>query len=102
MGLLEESRLLETDLRRAPAFAELPFVECAPGQQPQLWVVRPAGLWSEDCATGRRYADDLLTFMRAKSSTPQLTYIIRAMPPGDQWTGIEVGFIEAIGKAAIS
>ena len=88
--------------RPAPSLSSLPFVVCEPGRLTGLWVVEPSGDWPTDCATGRAHAAALIAFMAADGNTQQMGHIIRAIGQAGQWTGVEVGFCQAIADAAVS
>lgn len=71
--------------------ANLPFV-----RGPLLWVTQPTGVWGEDNLTGRGYADAL-----ADLGEPSLLYfVVQAMGPPAQWSGVEVGFFHRLAERA--
>ena len=63
-----------------------------------FWVVSPSGNYTEDCATGRKLALEYLQFIR-RAALP-LQWIVFDMPRQAERTGIEVGFLSAVTKAA--
>ena len=65
------------------------------------WNVTPTGDWSTDCATGRNFGAETVTFMRARESGMiGLSYIVQANKgAGHIPTGVEVGFMSSIAGA---
>lgn len=70
---------------------DLPFV-----RENDLWVTSPTHVWREDNDTGRQYADALL----AEGHPPLLCFVVQAIGPRDQWSGIEVGFFQRLAERA--
>lgn len=79
---------------------KLPFIVVA-GNDKQFWSVKATGNWSDDIATGRQYAVELLNHM-AESDNPGLLYhVAKAMGEGSRFTGIECGFFTHLAAAAL-
>lgn len=82
----------------------LPFVadrkKLSPsGNKRWFWRVNPTGCLQTDVDTGTGFALDYVRFISRERSCHQLAWIIADMPR--PFTGIERGFIEGIGVAAI-
>lgn len=85
---------------RTPSLSALPFVDCQAGRPARLWAVQESGDWSTDCSIGREHGHALIAFMAADGNTQQLGHVIRAIGQTGKWTGVEVGFCQAIADAA--
>jgi hypothetical protein len=98
-----------SDIRRPPLSPTvLPYVrdttdhERAAGADPRcFWSVTPSGHYGTDCATGAQYGALALDYM-ATNRTPYLFQwsVIDMMSMGRAHSGIEIGFLSAIGRAA--
>ena len=67
-----------------------------------FWNVTPSGDYSADCALGTRYALEYLAYgasIDLNESPDILGWIVVDMPR--EFSGIEVGFFEIIGAAAV-
>ena len=65
----------------------------------KFWVVSPSGNYTDDCRTGRQLALEYLKFL-TKSAFP-LQWIVFDMPRDADRTGIEVGFLSIVTRAAL-
>lgn len=82
--------------------ADLPFVVVPTAGHPaQLWVTQPVADWATNCTTGRLYGHLLCRYMEATSDTSMLGKVSEAIVAAGQWTGIEVGFFQAIADEAV-
>ena len=63
------------------------------------WAVTPSGDYVADCNTGRALALEYLGFV-SKSAFP-LQFIVLDMPRGEGRSGIEIGFLSAVSRAAM-
>lgn len=62
------------------------------------WSPQVTGDWSTDCATGRRYADEMLARIRKNENPTALGHIVKAMVGHGQWGGVEVGFFQRLSE----
>ena len=101
-------QILSQDVHTPHSLTVLPFVKDtdkaarASGAAPRcFWSVTPTGHYGTDCATGARYGALALDYM-AMNRTPYLFQwsVIDMMSMGRAHSGIEVGFLSAIGRAA--
>ena len=74
-------------------FTDLSFVESAS----KAWVPERTGNYADDCARGRRYARELLNFMREKNDPLPFNQVVRSMTDGGTMSGVEIGFCTEIG-----
>jgi len=74
----------------------LPFVaiDAAGGSIESHWQPQRTGDYAADCATGRDYA----ARFAAIGNPILLPWIVRSMPRGDDFSGVEIGFLTAIGE----
>lgn len=86
MSILEQVKM-------SPA-ACLPFVivDQETGKVTNYWNVTASGEYAADCEAGRAFAYDLLDHNADTGMPGILPWVARAMPPGDAYTGIEIGF----------
>ena len=88
----------------------LPFVrdttqaERRAGMPPRIfWDVKPSGDYTRDCETGKRYAGLALEYMVAERFEPLLGWaVFDMMRTGPDFSGIEVGFLMAFGRYAVT
>ena len=80
-------------------FFDLPFVQKLNGPErfKDLWSVEPTGDWTADNVTGHAYAEALFTYMADHDAPEVLGSIVGAMIEKGQRSGIEAGFLLAIG-----
>ena len=83
-------------------WAGLPFVKAARVSesdevQVNFWSVPTSGDYGTDCATGRRYAAELVTRIRETGNTLLLSRVRSAMP--QDFTGVEIGFEAGLASA---
>jgi hypothetical protein len=64
-----------------------------------FWAPARAADYGADCAAGRTYAGQLVDFIRETGNPTLLPRIIGAMPRGEM-SGVEIGFLTALGIAA--
>ncbi len=80
-------------------FAEMPFVKCdAEGNVVDPWSVQPTDDYAENCRTGRRFFGLLLFPMRLENNPLLIGTVTQAIVMKGKWTGIEVGFIQAMSE----
>lgn len=61
------------------------------------WNPERTGDYAADCATGRSYAGQFAEMMRESGNAALLPWIIRDMPRGQDMSGVEIGFLTAVG-----
>lgn len=66
-----------------------------------FWSPGTAKDYSAECAMGRKYAADLVNYMRDTDDISILPRIIGAMPVERDRTGFEIGFLFGIAIAAV-
>lgn len=73
------------------------------------WLIQPGGSYGDDCETGRRLAEEYLTYIGKHSTVGNatlLTCIVREMidraKGGEEWSGVHVGFLAGINEYAMS
>jgi hypothetical protein len=74
---------------------QLPFVK-----EKNFWAVTASGNWADDNRIGRQYAQYLVDYMQANSAPNTLGSVVRSMAGITQFTGIEAGFLTALGERA--
>ncbi|MCW1381513.1 hypothetical protein OLX02_01620 [Novosphingobium sp. KCTC 2891] len=75
----------------------LPFVAFRQdGTIESHWNPERTGDYAVDCATGRNYAGQFAAMMRDGGNESLLPWIIRAMPRGQEMSGVEIGFLTAL------
>lgn len=98
MGMSEAQLVKETAQVHA-----LPFVKLVPQgtrrPKPVFWCVQPTGDYEADCHTGKAYAMALME-LDSFRVTSVFTQAVKAMPRGDELTGIEVAFLTHVAKLA--
>lgn len=62
-----------------------------------LWRPVRTGNYAEDTARGRRYADELLTYIRLKNCPMAFSQVARAMTQAGRYEAVEIGFCSRIG-----
>lgn len=60
----------------------------------------PTLSYSAACAQGRARAEEVIDFMAMHGDPSPLTRILEAFP-AQPWSGLEIGFVTAIGTAAL-
>lgn len=72
----------------------LPFVaiDATGGSIESHWRPRRTGDYAADCATGRDYA----ARFAAIGSPALLAWVVRSMPRGADFGGVEIGFLTAL------
>jgi len=80
-------------LAKVAKFTDLSFVESK--QQP--WMPQRTGEYAFDCAQGRRYADELISFMREKNDPLPFGNVIRAIAEHGKMEAVEIGFCSRLG-----
>lgn len=78
-------------------FADLSFVESS--KKP--WQPVRSGNYATDCNTGRRCADELLTYMREKDDPTAFGRVMRAITERGKMEAVEIGFCSRIGIVLI-
>lgn len=81
---------------RSDGSAPLPFIGTTGQSDKSFWVAAGGKNWTEDVTVGSEYARIYLDQAR----TP-LVWIIRDMVKTGRWTGVEVGFVSVVGRAAV-
>ena len=61
------------------------------------WAPERTGDHSADCATGRRYAKELIAVIRQEDNPAFFGTVARAITEGGQYGAIEIGFCSVIG-----
>ena len=77
---------------------DLPFIDNSQGQI-KFWKVTPSDNYLNDILTGHTYAKKAINFMESQGLTPLFSKIVKDMP--DEYSGIEIGFLEEIAQRAI-
>ena len=85
--------------------ASLPFVRTFGDDDPasiaiDCWHVAPSGDMEADIATGERYAEMMFRLMRESGEKELIGAVLRDIFLSDDWTGLEIGFLSAVGNAA--
>jgi hypothetical protein len=64
-----------------------------------FWLVEPSGTWLADCELGERYARMFIKLITSgRTSVALLGWVVKGMISTGRFTGIECGFMGAIGK----
>lgn len=79
-----------------PAQTDTPVADLRPAQP------KTTGHYTEDCALGRQYADDLVSYLTTYSMRPYLIHAVRDLIDAADDTGIVVGFFHRLGDHATS
>ena len=81
----------------------LPFVRADDRGVLNYWSVTPSGNPIEDDATGFEYGRQFIAFMEQIEDHPQLlVHVYHDMAKSGQISGIETGFLTAVGTAGIA
>lgn len=70
--------------------------------KPNFWAIVPTGDYSADCEAGTAAAIELQGFMRDHAAPFVLGHVLRSMVEKGDWSGVEVGFAQAMAQAAVS
>lgn len=71
--------------------------------KPDMWAIAaPTGDYSADCEAGVGAAIELQDFMRTQDAPFMLGHVLQAMIAKGRWSGVEVGFAQAMAQAAVS
>lgn len=65
------------------------------------WQPSRANDHSIDCQRGREYFRELREFMREGDNTVYLCRVMSAMVSAGVWSGVEIGFTQALSEAAV-
>jgi len=65
------------------------------------WYPTRTGRYTQDCARGRAYADELLTYIRDTGSSIILGHVAAAMVAGVVYGPVEIGFWSRINVALV-
>lgn len=76
---------------------DLSFVASKGTGNVSLWSPRRFRAYPEGTALGRRYADELIEFMRETQNTAALGQVLRAIMERGEETAVEIGFYQRIG-----
>jgi hypothetical protein len=88
--------------RRKHALESLPFVTVDYAtSELNLWAAKPTGDYSTDEETGKRFAVELISYMRYQDIPFVLTQVVKAVVASQKWTGIEVGFCNTFSRIAM-
>jgi len=83
-------------------FNTLPFVKCdETGHVISTWTVESSGDYSKDCATGRHHFDQLLRAIDASGNLLLLSRVIEGQVKAGHWSGIEIGFTQAMAERVL-
>ena len=93
-------------IEQADPVGALPFVFTPHSGGRDFWRVATTGSYAQDCNVGKVFAREMLEYMEADVLGPSiLVWVVREMikkgPPDAGNDGLVVGFISAIGDAAI-
>lgn len=69
--------------------------------KPDMWAIVPTGDYSDDCEAGAAAAIELQDFMRDQDAPFMLGHVLRSMVEKGRWSGVEVGFAQAMAAAAL-
>lgn len=70
------------------------------GESRHFWYVDASGDWGDDSHLGSEYGRIYLEHVRRSRRGPLLAWIISDMVRKGKWSGVEVGFLSVIGRAA--
>lgn len=70
--------------------------------KPDMWAIVPTGDWAADNEAGIAAAIELQDYMRAQDAAFMLSHVLRSMAAKGRWSGVEVGFAQAMAQAAVS
>lgn len=68
------------------------------GSEINLWTPTETGDWAADTATGRTYARELISVMKANEATILLGHVAKAIGARGKHGGVEVGFFQQIAE----
>lgn len=89
---------------------DLPFMQTRPKRTGGIdyWQISPTGNYTQDGETGGALADEYLSYVGrhpTNFNATLLTCIVREMieraKDGQEWSGVQVGFLAAINRAAM-
>lgn len=80
----------------------LPFTQDgnSHSERRMFWVVEPSHNWRDDNHLGSEYGRIYLDHVRRTQRGPLLPWIVADMIKAGRWTGVEIGFLSAVGRAA--
>lgn len=102
MSAVNQSSNTSKSIPRAPSCVPHLAAPGALGKAVNLWSPEVCGDWTVDCARGRAYADEVIASMRSTGNPGSLGHIVKSMISNGAYTGVEVGFLQRFGEAAIS
>lgn len=85
----------------APAALMLSFV-ALDNYAINFWAPQRDGDYEVDCARGRAYAHELVTYMRHHRNPTILGSVMRSITTGGVYEGVEIGFSHQLALSLVS